>query len=300
MILFIIFSELNRKLRGAAMEQLSCLQKIREIYSELKDAEKRVAEYILQNPHDIIHYSITELAETCKSGEATIFRLCKRLGYKGYQELKIKIASEVVSPIEDIHEEIKEQDSSFIIIQKIFNSNIYSLNQTMKMNDSSKIDEAVEILNNSERIVFFGMAGSAAIALDAYHKFLRTGRNCIFHNDTHFQAMLAAMLGENDCIIAVSNSGSNKELIENLSTAKENGAKVISITSNSKSPIAKVSDTILVCFGKESKFKTEAMDSRISALALIDCLFVGLCLKNKEEYFESLTKIRRTIAKKKY
>jgi RpiR family transcriptional regulator, carbohydrate utilization regulator len=300
MILFIIFSELNRKLRGAAMEQLSCLQKIREIYSELKDAEKRVAEYILQNPHDIIHYSITELAETCKSGEATIFRLCKRLGYKGYQELKIKIASEVVSPIEDIHEEIKEEDNSFMIIQKIINSNIYSLSQTMKINDANKVDEAVKLLNNCERINFFGMGGSAATAFDAYHKFIKTGKKCEYQNDTHIQAMLAAMVGKDDCIIAISNTGSNKELIENLTTAKKNGAKIISVTSNGKAPIAKVSDIILVSFGKESKFKTEAMDSRISALALIDCLFVGLCLKNKEEYFESLAMVRKAIAKKNY
>jgi DNA-binding MurR/RpiR family transcriptional regulator len=292
--------EFRRELRGVFMDQLGCLQKIREIYSELKNAEKRVAEYILQNPQDIIHYSITELAETCKSGEATIFRLCKRLGYKGYQELKIKIASEIVSPIEDIHEEIQEEDNSFMIIQKIINSNIYSLNQTLKINDANKVDKAVEMLNDCERINFFGMGGSAATSLDAYHKFIKTGKKCEYQNDTHFQAMLAAMLGENDCIIAISNTGSNKELIENLSTAKENGAKIISITSNGRAPIAKVSDVTLVSFGKESKFKTEAMDSRISALALIDCLFVGLCLKNKEQYFDSLAKVRKAIAKKNY
>lgn len=282
------------------MEQVSCLQKIREIYPVLKDAEKRVAEYILQNPGDIIHYSITELAEVSKSGEATVFRLCKRLGYKGYQDLKIKVASEVVSPIEDIHEEISEDDNSFIIMQKIFNSTIYSLNQTMKINDPQLIDKAVDILNKSGRLAFFGMAGSAAIALDAYHKFLRTGKECVFHNDTHFQAMVAGMYGENDCIIAVSNTGSTRHLIENLNIAKENGVKIISITSNAKAPIAKVSDVTLVSFGKEYKFKTEAMDSRICALTLIDCLFVGVCLDNKQEYFETLAKVRKAIAKMKY
>ncbi|MCM8712017.1 MurR/RpiR family transcriptional regulator [Clostridium sp. SYSU_GA19001] len=282
------------------MEQISCLQKIREIYSELKDAEKRVAEYILQNPQDIIHRSITELAEACKSGEATIFRLCKKLGYKGYQELKIKIASEVVSPIKNIHEEIKEEDNSFITLQKIVNSNIYSLNQTMKLNSGETIDKAVELLNKSEKIAFFGMAGSAALALDAYNKFIKTNKRCEFQADTHFQAMIAAILEDKDCVIAISHTGSNKELIENLITAKENGAKIISITSNGKAPIAKVSDVVLVSFGRESKFKTEAMDSRISALALIDCLFVGVCLKNKDEYFKRLDKVRSAIAKKKY
>lgn len=97
------------------MEQ-NCIQRIRDIFSTLKGAEKKVAEYILKNPKDIIHFSITELSDAVGCGEATIIRLCKKLGYKGYQELKIKIASEVVSPIEDIHEEIKEDDLSLIHI----------------------------------------------------------------------------------------------------------------------------------------------------------------------------------------
>lgn len=282
------------------MEQISCLQKIREIYSNLKDAEKRVAEYILQNPHDIIHYSITELAETCKSGEATIFRLCKRLGYKGYQELKIKIASEVVSPIEDIHEEINEDDNFLIIMQKVINSNIYSLNQTMKLNDPHWIDEAISFLSKAERIAFMGMGGSDALAFDAYHKFLRTGKKCDYNMDSHVQAMIAADYGERDCIVAVSNTGSTKELVENLGIARENGAKVISITSNLKSPIAKVSDISLLSYGKEYKLRSEAMESRISALALIDCLFVGSCLRDKENYFDTLANMRKAIAKKRY
>jgi len=170
----------------------------------------------------------------------------------------------------------------------------------MKINDPQLIDKAVDILNKSGRLAFFGMAGSAAIALDAYHKFLRTGKECVFHNDTHFQAMVAGMYGENDCIIAVSNTGSTRHLIENLNIAKENGVKIISITSNAKAPIAKVSDVTLVSFGKEYKFKTEAMDSRISALTLIDCLFVGVCLDNKQKYFDTLGKVRKAIAKMKY
>ncbi|TDT51298.1 MurR/RpiR family transcriptional regulator [Fonticella tunisiensis] len=282
------------------MEQISCLQKLREIYSSLKNAEKRVAEFILQNPNDVVHYSITELAETCKSGEATIFRLCKRLGYKGYQELKIKIASEVVSPIEDIHEEIKEDDDLFIVIQKIFNSTISSLNLTMKMNDTASIDKAINILSKSERIAFFGMGGSSALAFDAYHKFLRTGKRCEYHGDSHIQSILAAVLGENDCIIAISNTGSTKELIENLNIARENKVKIIAVTSDIKSPIAKVSDIVLVSCGKGNNLKSEAMESRISTLTLIDCLFVGLCLRNKEHYFKTLAKTRSAIAKKRF
>ena len=103
------------------MENLTYLERIREVYPKLKGVEKKVVEYIMQNPERIIKLSITELSEECDSGEATIFRVCKKLGYKGYQELKIKIASEVIEPIKDIHEEVSENDNILIIDDVVAN-----------------------------------------------------------------------------------------------------------------------------------------------------------------------------------
>jgi DNA-binding MurR/RpiR family transcriptional regulator len=144
------------------------------------------------------------------------------------------------------------------------------------------------------------MGGSSALALDAYHKFIRIGKRCEYQSDAHFQAMFASLFGKEDCIIAFSNTGSNKELVENLKIAKNNGVNIISITSNSKSPISKISDIVLISFGRENNFKSEAMESRVSALSLIDCLFVGVCLRDKETYLENLGKIRSAIAQKRY
>jgi len=282
------------------MNDIGGIERLRNIYSELKGTEKRVGEYILKYPKDIIHSSITELAENCNCGEATVFRLSKKLGFKGYQDLKISIASEIVKPLVNIHEEIKENDDSLVLMQKIFNSTISSLNETLRINDNKELDKAITYIHSSKRIAFFGMGGSAAIALDAYHKFMRTGKYCTFHEDSHFQAMVSAMYDENDCIIAISNTGSNKELVENLQIAKEKEVKIISITSNYKSPISQVSNVVLVSYGKENLSKSEAMDSRISALTLIDCLFVGTCLKDKDKYYEALGQIREGIANKRY
>lgn len=282
------------------MQSLTYLERIRELYPELKGVEKKIAEYIMQNPERIIKLSITELSDECQSGEATIFRVCKKLGYKGYQELKIKIASEVIEPIKDIHEEISENDSTFIIMEKVFKSTIYSLEKTMKLNKSSEIEKSISYLLNAETIAFFGMGGSASLAFDGYHKFLRTGKKCEYHSDTHLQVMTAALLKKNDCIIAISNTGSNKELVDNISAARENGVNIISITSNAKSPLSEVSDAVLLSYGKEKSFKSEATESKISTAAIIDTLFVNVCLKNRDQYKETITKIREAIAKKRF
>lgn len=284
----------------ATEENKSCLDRIKEVYSSLNTAGKKVAQYILENPKEIIRLSITELADNSNASETTVFRLCNKLGYKGYQDLKISLASAIVDPIENIYEEIKENDDMYILMHKVMASNMCSIENTFKINKSTELEKAIAMILKAEKIMFFGMGGSGIIAEDAHHKFVRTGINCVSASDSHWQAMYTSMAGEDDVIVAFSNSGSNKELIETIEIAKKNHIKIISITSNAKSPIAKVSDIVLVCYGNETMFRSEAMESRISTLALVDCLYIGVALKRKEETLKNLEKIRKSIAVKRF
>lgn len=71
--------------------------------------------------------------------------------------------------------------------------------------------------------------------------------------------MISSMAKQDDVIMAFSNSDSNKELIDAIKIGIKNGVKVISITGNAKSPISKVSDIVLVSYGRKSSFRSEAM-----------------------------------------
>lgn len=284
----------------SSIENNDCLIRIREIYSSLKTAEKKAARYILENPESIIHFSITEFAYESKASETTIFRLCNKLGYRGYQELKINLASSVVKPVENIFEGITENDDMYIIMQKVMNSSTFSIKKAISMNESADMEKAVELILNAKKLMFFGMGGSWAVALDAYHEFIRTGIPCVCNSDSHWQAMHAAMAEENDVILAFSTSGSNKDLIDSIEIGRKNGAKIISITSNKKSPLEKISDVALTSYGKESMIRSEAMESRITTLILVDCLFVKVALKRLDVTLSNLEKIRTGIAVKRY
>ncbi|MBN1051699.1 MurR/RpiR family transcriptional regulator [Clostridium botulinum] len=277
-----------------------CLERITNIYSELKGAEKKVAQYVLENPKNIIHFSITELAEVSKASEATVFRLCSKLGYKGYQDLKINLAGSVIEPIDNIYEEVKENDDTYIIMRKIMSSNINSIESTLKINKTEDLDKAIAIILNAKKIMFFGMGGSWTIANDAYHKFIRTGIDCGASCDSHWQVMFSSMANSGDAIIAFSNSGSNKELVENINLAKKRGIKIIAITGNEKSPLAKVSDLHLIAYGNESMFRSEAMESRLTSLMIVDWLYVGVAIKRKDKTLGNLERIRNGIASKRF
>ncbi len=282
------------------MELNSPLNKIRGIYNSMTAKEKEIGDYILQNPQTIIHLSITELAENLSVAEATIFRLCKRLGYRGYQDLKIALASEVVKPIEHIHEEITENDEISIIAQKVFASNVEAIKDTLSLIDNDILEQVVNKLVHARKVDFYGSGGSAIIALDAYHKFFRIGLNCNAYSDAHLQVMSASLLTNQDIAIAFSHSGSNKDVIDAIKLAKENGATTVGITNYLKSPLSKEVDFVLHTSARETLFRTEAMSSRLGQLSLIDAINIAVSIKLQDKTLNSLKKIREAIAIKRF
>ncbi|BCV21438.1 RpiR family transcriptional regulator [Moorella sp. Hama-1] len=276
------------------------LLRLRSIYPSLTAAEQRAAGYILENPGEIIHLSITELAELAQTAEATIFRLCKRLGYRGFQAFKIALASDLVDPVQNIHEDVQPDDDMLTIAQKVFQSNVQCLQETLKIQEKDALEQAVEQLATARRVEFYGSGGSGAVALDAYHKFMRTGIWCQAYNDAHLQVMAAALLEPQDVAVGISHTGANKDVYEALKIARKSGAKTIGITNFMKSPLTTVADICLFTSARETRFRSEAMSSRISQLAIIDALVVGVSLRRQEEALTSLQQIRRAIANKRF
>lgn len=282
------------------MSGSNILNKIRAVSDSLSAKEQIVANYILKNPEETIHQTITELAENCQVAEATIFRLCKRIGFRGYQAFKIALASDIVKPIENIHEEIQSTDSIGMIQRKLFKSHIDALNDTLSLMEEKEFEAAIQAIVKADKIDFYGSGGSAIIALDAFHKMIRTGIPCSYHQDSHLQVMSAALLTSDSVAIGISHSGSNKDVIQAVKIAKENGATTIGITGYLKSPLTKEVDIVLYTSSKETKFRSESMASRIVQLAIVDTIYVGVSLLRQDETIRSLQKIREAISVKRY
>lgn len=273
-----------------------CMAKIRSYYARLSAKEKKVADYILQNPEKIIHITINELAEDLHVADATVFRFCKRIGFKGYQAMKIALASEIMEPIHQIHEEITDQDDEKTITKKIFQSNIQTLENTLHLLNENSLHQAVSILLQAAKVEFYGVGGSMVIAMDAYHKFIRTGIKAFSFVDSHFQLMSASQLSEGDVAVVISHSGTNKDTINILKTAKKNGAKTIGITGYPKSFIGQNVDVALFTSSEETDYRSEALSSRIGQLSIMDALYVNIMVLNKYNANTALDKIRDSIS----
>ena len=86
---------------------------IKARYNEMGRSEKKIADWILAHPQDIISLSISDIAGICQIGEATIVRFSRRLGLSGYQELKIAIAQETVDSSKMLGEQMLPDDSCY-------------------------------------------------------------------------------------------------------------------------------------------------------------------------------------------
>ena len=270
--------------------------KIKSLYNGLSTKEQRIADYILENPNFVAHNSISDLSSELNIASSTLFQFAKKLGYSGFKELKMAILiHENTFSNASIHENIEADDNELTIAQKVFDSNIKTLTNTKKILQLEDLKKATEIIFNSNLLYFFGVGGSGILAEDAYHKFLRSPIPVRHSTDYHMQLMEASLLNPNDCAICISHTGKSKETIKIAQIVKKVGAKVIVITSDASSPLAKIGDIVFVSVSEEIEFHSEALSSRISQLSILDSLFVILMFMNKEKAKEVLSKVRSSI-----
>jgi DNA-binding MurR/RpiR family transcriptional regulator len=276
----------------------SVLPIIQEYLEDLRNSEKKVAQFVLKFPAKVIYQSISELAEKAGTSEPTVIRFCRAIGLSGFQDLKIQLAQDLVPEIKKIHENVETGDDTPTIIRKVFQANINALNNTFGILHPEMVDKAIRALAKAKRIEFFDMAGPGVVAMDAYNKFFRLGISSAFYNDPQMQNMSASLMDGQSVLVILSHSGAVKDQIESMEIAKAAGATTIAIVSHRKSPAAKKADIPLWVHTRENSFKPEPMPARMAATCVIDTLAVGVALKRQEEFLANLPKARKALVDK--
>lgn len=252
------------------------LTRIRLEYNQFTKAEKKVADYILQNSREVLFMSITGLAEACEVGDTSVFRFCKTLKLKGYQEFKMMLSL-------SLHDEATSQgrlegdinltDSFAEVSQKVLNTNMSALEETYSLLNEEQFGQVIDCLYQAKRICFFGVGASMISALKAANKFMRIEPKVFCVQDAHMQAMAASMMEEGEAAVLFSYSGATKDTIHAARLAKKAGAKTICITRFLRSPLTSFSDITLLCGANEGPLQGGSTSSEISQLFLIDLMY---------------------------
>ena len=256
--------------------------KIENAMQGLSKSEKVVANYIVNNPDQVVYLSVAALADICGVSDPTVVRMCQKLGFTGYQSLKLAMAAAVVSPTQTVHEAVNSEDDVKAVTEKVFRSAIYALELTRDTLDFKAMEAAVQALSAARRILIFGMGASGSIAVDLQHKLLRLGLNAVVYTDAHLQAIACSYLTREDVVFAISHSGSSKAVADNAAIAKKLGATVITLTSSGTSPLSKLADISLTTVSRETKYRVVALSSRAAALTIVDSIYTYLAMRSED------------------
>jgi DNA-binding MurR/RpiR family transcriptional regulator len=277
-----------------------CFVRIQGTYSSLRTAEQRVADFILKHAEELIYLTVTELAERTQTSESTVVRLCQKIGYKGYQEFKIMLARDLVGPTETVYEQIEPTDSLESLKAKVFQANAQALKDTIEVLSDEELGKAVEAIARARRVEIYGIGGSAPLALDAYHKFMKLGICAVWLNDSDLMAMSSSLLQPGDVALGISHTGASRDVCDAMENAQNAGATTICITHRATSPITKVSNVKLFTAAKETAFGSDATSSRIAQLTIIDTLFASIANQDYDHALARIQKTREASAGKRY
>lgn len=258
-------------------------------------SEKILYQFLKEHIDEIIYMSVTELSEQIGVGESTILRFCRKVGYKGYQDFKLNVAQFMGAGQFE-----QQRDSDKSLMEIVESSLISSIKKSTLLISEPDIKEAVAMLNDANRVLFFGVGSSGTAALQAKHRFMRIGKKYDSYTDSHFMMMIAATLKEGDVVVAFTLSGGTKDIVDACNKARENGARVIAITSYLKSPITKLANIVLLTSGKEGPFEGGSMFAKVSQLYIIDLLFTYTAQLDIEHAREYQNMIAKSITDKSY
>ena len=254
--------------------QTGTLIRLRGLYPSLKTALRKVADVILRQPEMAIYASVNEVAAVSAVSEATVMRFCRILGFKGFQDFKIALAREMVIPSPRFYEEVGgEGEDEVAIVRKVFQTNGVALQDTLEILEIEAMKEAAQLLLSARQIMVIGVGGSGSAVTYAGNRFLLLGLKAHMCTDFYLMLMAASMLSREDVVLAISNLGTTREIVETAGIAREKEARVICITNNSLSPLARMSNPALVTASREMTLPEEAVASLVCQISILDALF---------------------------
>jgi len=259
----------------------------------------RVANFIRARPATVVDSTINELADLCQTSVASVVRFCRAIGFNGYAQLRMALASELGKESAQYGDgmsfgsDITDEDSLEDIVGKIRSREMLAIDETLTSLDLAALDAAASLIDGARRILLYGVGASQFIATDLGHKLLRIANPAFVLNDPHEARACAALPVEGTVAIAFSHRGETVETNRFVEIAREAGAATIGLTSVRDSRLGREVDVVLTTQARETAFRAGAMVSRIAQLAVVDCLFTAVA---QRQYTETLTALRVTRA----
>lgn len=248
------------------------LSELRSNQHHLSTVEKKIARAILADPRAFITYSMSDLATAVQVSQGSIINFANKFSGGGFPKLKLQIAAELREFEQQPFSAVAENDSVRDVLDKTIQGTGQAFRHTLELNSEQALQKVVARILRARKVEIYGVFRSAVVATDFYFQLLQLGIPASFVSDVLTCAISASMLSEDSLVIAVSSSGKTKDVIDAVKAAKANNVPVVCITSHKTSPLAQLSDEVLISAPSGISIGGMSTEIRQSQLLLTDAI----------------------------
>lgn len=276
------------------MEAQNLISKIKDRRDQLRKSERKVADFVLEQTQAVLAMRIVDVAAGADVSEPTVVRFCHALDVDGFQAFKLQLAQNLGASSSYSQFSVDDSDTITDLNHKVFDSTIGSLIAVRDELDPQALERAIAAINQANRVEFYGFGASGSVASDAQHKFFRLQLSSAAYTDPHIQHMSAISLSPRDVVVAISQSGRTKALIQSVELALDAGATVVGLAPQD-TPLSKLS-TIPIFVNMEEDLQVfTPVSSRIAHLLVIDVLAMGVARLRKDLIKDYLKRINKSL-----
>lgn len=253
------------------------IENIRRHYTKMYAAEKKVATYIIENSAEVINMSISELAEKTGTSDATIIRMCKRIEFSGFHQMKISLASEIGQQ----QLLVSSQPNDII---EFFDEISKSIAKAAKNIDMQVLQTCIKLITNATTVYFVAWGNTVTIAEDFAHRLSRIGIHTFVSPSPEYTIRSLAQGTNNDILIAISHSGISIHVLQALELAKKQGLKTMLITNAKGSEAGIIADYTLCTDSKDTVFYDFGGASHVLEMVVVDAILYFMTKAGTQMY----------------
>ncbi len=264
--------------------------------ASMTPAARRVADAIIADPSVVLTHTVSELARMCSTSDPSVVRFCRAIGLSGYVQLRLAMATELgreTAAAGEAHDpgwgdDISPEASLADTVARIRFTEVMGIEETTRNLDLAALARAVSLVAGARRVNVYGVGAGAVVAEDLRYKLFRIGLNASAFVNADNALMGASLMSDADVAVVFSHGGKTASVVEFLRLARLTGAGTVLVTNAPSSPAAAQASLCLATMVRETAFRAGAMASRISQLAVVDCLFVAVAQSRYERSVAAL------------
>ncbi len=248
--------------------------KLSSVYSTLPPAERKVADFVLEDPDRAAHMVINEIAHCAGVSVPSVTRLARKLGYAGFMEFRVSLASGTSSVDRMGVHAITAEDSDEEVMQKLLIGHMTAIESTLKVLDLGSVSALADKVLNCRRLVWFAVGSCVQLAANVSDGLCRLGVDSVVISNRCIMKSYAECVREGDIVFAITRTGRTQLTLSCLKIAKEHGAETVLITNLINSPGEVYADHFICTSRQDELYRFCGYETGTSICALLESFLI--------------------------